>query len=59
MNVLIAQLIPGGPLSNFARLINQNMWVSGKAGEKGGELWSHESLDHKQEMFMPLYLALC
>lgn len=34
MNVLIAQLAPCGPLSNFALLINQNMWASGKVGKK-------------------------
>lgn len=59
MNVLIAQLALCGPLSNFAQLINQNMWASEKAGKKGGELWSHESPDHKQEVFLPLYPALC
>lgn len=36
-------LAPCGPLSNFALLINQNMWVGGKAGKKGSELWSHEN----------------
>lgn len=47
------------PLSNFALLINQNMWASRKAGKKGGELWSHETPDHKQEEFLPLYPVLC
>lgn len=31
-----------GPPSNFALLINQNMWAGGKADKKGGELWAHE-----------------